>query len=197
MNVLIAIDSFKGSLSSLDAGNAAQEGIKRVYPNADIDVCSVADGGEGTVEALVSEKNGDMITVRVSDPLGRKIKCNYGITDNKTAVIEMAASSGLTLLEPNERDPMRTTTYGVGEIIRDAIKRGCRSFLIGIGGSATNDGGVGMLQALGYEFLDREGNSVGFGAKALKDIENISVKNVIRLRSNLLQTLSAVVEAEH
>ncbi len=179
MNVLIAIDSFKGSLSSVEAGQAAAEGVKKVYSDADIQVVPVADGGEGTVAALVNGKSGETVSVRVSDPLNRKIDCTYGITSKKTAVIEMAAASGLTLLSNEERNPLYTTTYGVGEIIADAIKRGCRNFLIGIGGSATNDGGVGMLTALGFDFLDRNGNRVGFGADALKNIEKISDENVI------------------
>lgn len=182
MKVVVAIDSLKGSLSSMEAGRAIEEGIKNVVPNADVYVSPIADGGEGTVEAIISGMNGSMISTEVLDPLGRKIKCEYGIASLKngeTAVIEMAASSGITLLSADERNPYFTTTYGLGEIIIDAINKGCRHFLIGIGGSATNDGGVGMLQALGYNFLDEHGCEIGRGAIGLKDIADISDKNVI------------------
>ena len=140
MKTVIAIDSFKGSISSVEAGNAAAEGIKRVYPDAEITVRPLADGGEGTCEALVTGLNGTYRKITVSDPLGRPVSAVYGILPDKTAVIEMAAASGITLVTEDERDPMKTTTYGTGELIRDAILQGCRKFIIGIGGSATNDG---------------------------------------------------------
>ncbi len=179
MNIVIAIDSFKGSLSTLQAGNAAASGIRRIYPDAEIQVFPIADGGEGTVDALVSGLHGTYRTAKVSDPLGREISASYGILPNNTAVIEMAAASGLPLLSPAERNPLHTTTYGFGQFIRDAIGQGCRNFILGIGGSATNDGGVGCLQALGFEFLDANGNQVDFGAKGLSDIVHISDENVI------------------
>lgn len=174
MKITIAIDSFKGSLSTLEAGNAAAEGIKRVYPDAQTVIFPIADGGEGTVEAIIYATKGEMHTVTVSDPLGRKIKANYGlIPERKTAIIEMSSAAGITLVSDSERDPMNTTTYGVGEMILDAIKQGCRSFVVGIGGSATNDGGVGMLSALGYEFLDKDGKEIPFGAKGLEKLCSI------------------------
>ncbi|MDE7248921.1 MAG: glycerate kinase, partial [Lachnospiraceae bacterium] len=140
----------------------------------------IADGGEGTVEALALGMNGHIETITASDPLGRPIDCSYGIlADNQTAIIEMAAAAGLTLLSPDERNPLHTTTYGVGELIYDAISKGCRRFIIGIGGSATNDGGVGMLQALGYGILDKNGCQVPFGAAGLKEIERITDTSVI------------------
>ncbi len=179
MNIVIAIDSFKGSLSTLQAGNAAASGIRRVYPDAEIRVFPIADGGEGTVDALVSGLHGTYRTAKVSDPLGREISARYGILPGGTAVIEMAAASGLPLLSPAERNPMHTTTYGFGLLIRDAIMQGCRNFILGIGGSATNDGGVGCLQALGFEFLDWNGKQVAFGAKGLMDIVRISDENAI------------------
>ncbi len=179
MNIIIAIDSFKGSLSTLQAGNAAAAGLRRVYPNAKIHVFPIADGGEGTVDALVSGLHGAYQTATVSDPLGREISANYGILPNNTAVIEMATASGLPLLSPAERNPLHTTTYGFGQLIRDAIEHGCRNFILGIGGSATNDGGVGCLQALGFEFLDENGKQVTFGAKGLSDIVCISDENAI------------------
>lgn len=179
MKAVIAMDSFKGSVSSLEAGNAVAEGILRVFPDADTIIKPVADGGEGTVESLVSGLNGRLCEAKVSDPLGRKIAAKYGILPNNTAVIEMAAASGLTLLSENERDPMLTTTYGTGELILSAIRNGCRNFIIGIGGSATNDGGIGCLQALGFGMLDSKGRQVGFGAKGLSQLAKITDTNVI------------------
>lgn len=169
--IVIAIDSFKGSLSTFQAGEAIKEAAEQVYPSAEIVISPIADGGEGTVEAIVSATNGEMIKTIVRNPLGDKIEACYGfIPHKKTAVIEMSAAAGITLISEKERNPLYTTTYGVGEMIVDAVKRGCRNFVIGIGGSATNDGGVGMLQALGFEFLDKEGKQVRFGALGLKDI---------------------------
>ncbi len=179
MNIVIAIDSFKGSLTTLQAGNAAAAGIQRVYPNAETQIFPIADGGEGTVDALVSGLHGTYRTAAVSDPLGREIFARYGILPNNTAVIEMAAASGLPLLSPAERNPLHTTTYGFGQLIRDAIGQGCRNFILGIGGSATNDGGVGCLQALGFEFKDLNGKQVSFGAKGLSDIVHISDENAM------------------
>lgn len=179
MKAVIAMDSFKGSISSIEAGNAAAEGILCVFPDADTIIKPVADGGEGTVEALVNGLNGQLSEAEVSDPLGRKITAKYGILPNNTAVIEMAAASGLTLLSENERDPMLTTTYGTGELILSAIRNGCRNFIIGIGGSATNDGGIGCLQALGFGMLDDKGRQVSFGTKGLSQLTEINDTNVI------------------
>lgn len=180
MKVLIAIDSFKGSLTSLEAGTAAAEGIKRVYPDSECDILTVADGGEGTVDALMSALSGEAVTVEVSDPLGRRIKAQYGITGDGTALIEMSAAAGITLLKKEELNPLMTTTYGVGEMIKDAVGRGCRRFVIGIGGSATNDGGAGMLQALGFSLLDKEGRDIPFGADGLSRLESISDEKVMK-----------------
>lgn len=180
MKVVIAIDSMKGSLTSIEAGNAAAEGVERVYKNAQILVKPLADGGEGTVETLIEGMGGTLHTVSVTGPLHAKVSCRYGILENtKTAVLEMAGAAGLTLLPEAERNPLHTTTYGVGEVIRDAIKKGCRRFIVGIGGSATNDGGVGMLQALGYDFLDKKGDTIPWGAKGLEVLDHIEEKNVI------------------
>ena len=176
MNVLIAIDSFKGSLSSISAGKAAKEGILKVFPEANIEISPLADGGEGTVDAVISATHGEKKTVIVHDPLFRPIEASYGILPKtKTAVIEMAAASGLPLLSPNERNPLFTTTFGVGELIVDAYKNGCRDFVIGIGGSATNDGGVGMLQMLGVCFLDVNGKPIRLGAHGLADLADIQI----------------------
>lgn len=180
MKVVTAIDSFKGSLTSMQAGQAASEGIKRVYPDARVIVRPVADGGEGTVDALVEGMNGKRQTVTVKGPLGEPVCAEYGIIEeSKTAIIEMSAASGITLISANQRNPLHTTTYGVGEMIKDAIEKGCRNFIIGIGGSATNDGGIGMLQALGFGILDKDGNQVPFGAKGIKEISVIDNKNVL------------------
>ncbi len=180
MKVVIAIDSLKGSLSSMEAGYAICEGIKRAHSDAEVIVRPLADGGEGTVDALVAGMNGKEQTVVVADPLGRPISAVYGIIEeSKIAIMEMSAAAGITLVTDEERNPLNTTTYGVGEMIKDAIEKGCREFIIGIGGSATNDGGIGMLQALGFGLLDEEGRQVAYGAKGLKDIVTITSDNVI------------------
>ena len=180
MKVVVAIDSLKGSLSSLEAGNAISEAIHKVFPKEEVTVRPLADGGEGTVEALTLGMNGRLEKVIVTGPLGRHVEAIYGILEkSKTAIMEMSAAAGITLVNERERNPLNTTTYGVGEMIRDAIDKGCRHFIMGIGGSATNDGGVGMLQALGYGILDKEGKQVSFGAKGLKEIDRITDDSVI------------------
>ena len=180
MRAVIAIDSLKGSLSSMEAGEAIREGICRVYPDARVDVRPLADGGEGTVEALVSGMDGTLHTITVTGPLGQPVDCAYGIIESTgTAIIEMSGAAGITLVPDELRNPLHTTTYGVGEVIRDAIGKGCRRFIVGIGGSATNDGGIGMLQALGYGFLDAEGKQVPYGALGLKALASITDKDVL------------------
>ncbi len=180
MKVIVAIDSLKGSLSSLEAGNAIKEGILSVIPKADVKVFPLADGGEGTVEALTLGMGGKLESVKVTGPLGKQVEASYGILESeKTAVLDVSRAAGITLVKPHERNPLYTTTYGVGELICDAIQKGCRHFIIGIGGSATNDGGVGMLQALGYGMLDKDGNQVPLGAKGLKELVTITDDHVI------------------
>ena len=180
MKIVFAIDSFKGSMSSLQAGQAAAEGAKRVWPDAEVVVRPLADGGEGTVEALAAGMGGSIRIVDVEGPLGEDVKCAYGvIEESKTAVIEMAAASGLTLVPPALRDPMNTSTYGVGQVVADAIKLGCRRFIVGIGGSATNDGGAGMLQALGFGLKDETGADIPRGAKGLEKLARIEEDNVL------------------
>lgn len=175
MKIVVAMDSFKGSMSSMIAGKAVETGIRRVEPNAQVCVFPLADGGEGTVEALLQGMGGKLVSCMVTGPLGKPVNCEYGILkDQKTAVIEIAGAAGLTLVPMEERNPLVTTTYGVGEVIRDAIKRGCRRFIVGIGGSATNDGGAGMLQALGFSLLDERGEQIGFGAGELSRIVHVS-----------------------
>lgn len=180
MKVIIAIDSFKGSLSSLAAGEAVKNGILKAIPEAEVDVRPLADGGEGTVEALTLGMGGTLIALKVTGPLGAPVDCIYGMLESsKTAIIEISAAAGITLVPDAKRNPLNTTTYGVGELIKDAISKGCRHFIVGIGGSATNDGGIGMLQALGYGILDKNGNQVALGAKGLKDIARITDDCVI------------------
>lgn len=177
MKVTVAIDSFKGSLSSMEAGNAVRTGIRRVYPDALVEVRPLADGGEGTVDALAAGMNGVIHEISVTGPLGEPVTARYGIIESThTAIMEMSQAAGITLVPAEKRNPLFTTTYGVGEMIRDAMDKGCRRFIMGIGGSATNDGGVGMLQALGYDFLDKEGRQVPYGAQGLEILKTILIK---------------------
>ena len=176
MKVIAAIDSFKGSMTSMEAGNAVKKGILAAKPDAEVVVKPLADGGEGTVDALIEGLGAKKIPVTVTGPLGEKVSCYYGfLEETKSAVMEMASAAGITLV--TKKDPLRASTYGVGEMIADALKRGCKNFIIGIGGSATNDGGIGMLKALGFEFFDEVGNDVGEGAAALAKIEVIQTEN--------------------
>lgn len=153
--IVIAFDSFKGSLTSEEVAEAFVAGVRDVAPEVECCVVAIADGGEGMAEAIVGSLGGEMVAASAHDPLGRVIETQYGIIDNgATAIIPISSASGLTLLHAEERDPLYATTYGTGELIIDAIGRGCRRIVVGLGGSATNDGGVGMLRALGYKFLD-------------------------------------------
>lgn len=180
MNITIAIDSFKGSLTSLEAGHAIEQGIKHVFPDASVTVRPLADGGEGTVEALAFGMGGNIETITVTGPLGDSVECRYGILpETNTAILEMSGAAGITLVPADMKNPLKTTTYGVGEVICDAIKKGCRRFIVGIGGSATNDGGIGMLQALGFDILDSSGKPVPHGAEGLSHIASISADHVI------------------
>ena len=182
MKVVVAVDSFKGSMSSRDAGNAVKEGVLRVYPDAKVVVRALADGGEGTVEALMEGLGGEKVNITVTGPNNEKIESYYGyIKEKNMAVIETAAVAGLVLVEPDNRNPLTATTYGLGEMIKDAVTRGCRDFILGLGGSATNDGGVGMLQALGWEFRDSEGCEVSRGAEGLGAIASISDDKILQI----------------
>ena len=175
MKVTVAIDSFKGSLSTFEAGSAAKDGIKKVFPEAEVIISPLADGGEGTVDAVVSANNGEYITATVTGPLGEKVDAKYGIIpERKLAVMEMSAAAGITMVPEEKRNPLDTTTYGVGEMIKDALDRGMRNFLIGIGGSATNDGGLGMLSALGFEFTTKNGEKVSPFGRGLSEIYDVS-----------------------
>jgi len=179
MKVVVAIDSLKGSLTSMEAGYAIKQGVLAANPDAEVIVKPLADGGEGTTDSLIEGLGGERIDVTVTGPLGRPVDAYYGyLEESNTAILEMASAAGIILVSDAEKDPMAATTYGVGEIIKDAVEKGCRKFIIGIGGSATNDGGLGMLKALGYEFLDENGKDVGEGAQALSKVASIKTENV-------------------
>ncbi len=187
MKIVIASDSFKESLTSMQVANAIEEGFKTIYKDASYIKVPVADGGEGTVQALVDATKGKIITTEVKNPLGQIISSYYGILgDNKTAVIEVASACGLDLLKEDEKNPMLCSTYGFGELILDALDKGINSFILGLGGSATNDAGIGMLQALGVRFLDEDKNEIGFGAQYIKDIKQIDTthldKRVLKIK---------------
>ncbi|MDD4321808.1 MAG: glycerate kinase, partial [Acidaminococcaceae bacterium] len=161
MRILVAPDSYKGSLSAITAANAIARGLLKVFPKADVLKVPIADGGEGTVEALVTATGGKFIYTEVVGPLSEKVQARWGILgEGKTAVIEMAAASGLTLIPVEKRNPSLTTTYGTGQLIKAALDKGLRKFIIGIGGSGTNDGGAGLAQALGVKFLDINNNEL-------------------------------------
>lgn len=176
MHILVAPDSYKGSLSAVAVADAMEQGIRSVFPNARVTKVPIADGGEGTVEALLAAAGGQVVLQNVTGPLGNSVEAHWGILgDGRTGVIEMAAASGLALVPANRRDPRVTTTYGTGELIRAALDRGLHRLIIGIGGSATNDGGAGMIQALGGRFLDAAGNELARGGSELARLSSIDL----------------------
>ncbi|MDK2926326.1 MAG: glycerate 2-kinase [Bacillota bacterium] len=176
MRVVIAPDSFKGSLSAWEAAEAMAAGVRRLWPQAETVLVPMADGGEGTTEALVRATGGRLQEKTVTGPLGEPVRAGFGILgDGETGVIEMAAAAGLYLVPEERRDPRVTTTYGVGELIRAALDAGCRRLVVGIGGSATNDGGVGMAQALGARFTDAAGREIGRGGGSLGELAHIDL----------------------
>jgi len=177
MKIVVAPDSFKGSLTAIEVSDAIEQGVREIFPEAEIVKIPMADGGDGTVQCLVNATGGEILKEKVTGPLGDEVLASYGILgDKKTAVIEMAEASGLTLVPENQRNPLITTTYGTGQLIKIALDQGCRKMIIGIGGSATNDGGAGMVQALGVKLLDREGEEIGFGGGELKKVFRIETK---------------------
>ncbi len=176
--IIVASDSFKGSLSSLDVAEAAAKAIHEIEPQCEVIKVDVADGGEGTMDALRRTLGGEKIYVEVADPLGRPIQASYVILEDGTAVLEMAAASGLPLLLPSERNPLKTSTFGTGQLIADALKKGCRKFLVGIGGSATNDAGMGMLQALGVRFYGAAGAELQGRGESLEKVANIYMEGL-------------------
>lgn len=176
---IIAIDSFKGCLTSEEAGSAVMEGIKTIFPDCETLLFPIADGGEGMLDILTSATKGKYRTLPAHGPLMELVQGRYGISgDGQTALIEMAAVSGLPLVPEDKRNPMLTTTYGTGELILDALEQGCRHFIVGIGGSATNDAGLGMLQALGFRFLDKRGNLLGTGGRIMSQVASIDTSAV-------------------
>ena len=176
--IVVASDSFKGCLSSMQVADAVERAVLQACPACDVIKTDVADGGEGTMDALQHTRGGHKIWLEVSDPLGRPVRASYVILeDGTTAVVEMAAASGLPLLSPEERNPLETSTYGTGQLIADALNKGCRKFLIGIGGSATNDAGMGMLQALGYRFTDAQGNVLCGCGESLEKVASIDASS--------------------
>jgi len=179
MKAVFAIDSFKGSLSSLAAGEAAAAGFRDVIPGAEAIVRPLADGGEGTVDALVAGMGGERRVLMATGPAGHPVSAAYGILPGDVAVIEMAAAAGITLVSGVEKNPLLTTTFGVGEMIADAVRAGCRRFVIGIGGSATNDGGAGMLQALGFGLLYEEGKDIPRGGAGLERLKRVTAEGAL------------------
>lgn len=196
MKIVIAIDSYKGSLSSLQAGEAARRGVLRACPEAEVTELPLADGGEGTMDTLVAALGGHICKKMVQGPLQRKVEAKYGLAEGDTlAVIEMAQAAGLPLLRPEERNPLQATTYGLGELIAAAYGQGARHFLIGIGGSATNDAGAGMLQALGVQLMDSQGRQLPWGGAALADLASIEEGPLLpRLRQECQFEIACDVE---
>ena len=179
MKIVIAPDSFKESLTALEVANAIESGFKRIFPNAEYVKLPMADGGEGTVQSLVDATQGRLIEAEVTAPLGNQVKSFFGLSgDGKTAIIEMAAASGLHLVPIDKRNPCQTTSFGTGELIKQALDLGVQHIILGIGGSATNDGGAGMLQALGLRLLDKNGQSIGFGGAALSNLAEIQISDL-------------------
>lgn len=180
MKIFISPDSFKGSMSSIRAAEAIKRGINRAMPDADTYLSPMADGGEGTLKAMVTATKGKILKAMVRDPLGRNILAEYGITgDGKTAIIELANASGIERLKTHELDPLKASTFGTGQLIADALEKGYRDFLICLGGSATNDGGTGLLKALGFRFLNADGEDLPEGGYFLKDLAAIDNRNVL------------------
>ena len=199
MKVTVAMDSFKGSLTSLEAGEAVKRGILKACPDAEITVLPLADGGEGTLDCIAQYTGGEEIRIKVKGPLGEPVVSSYICdSENGTAYIEMAKASGLTLISQEERDPFLTTSYGTGELIRDAVEKGASRLFIFIGGSATNDGGAGMLQALGAKLLDGEGNEIRPGAVGLKDLAAVDLSGLaaVDISGLAIEVLSGLTEAE-
>ena len=195
MKIIIAPDSFKGSLSATRAAQAIAAGVRRAVPDAEIVLIPLADGGEGTVDAFVTAVGGRIVPVPATGPLGEKVNAFVGVLDDgQTAVIEMAAASGLTLVPQDRRNPMLTTSYGTGELIAAALDLGCERMIIGIGGSATNDGGVGMIQALGGSFGDETGAEVAFGGGELARIRSIDLSHLDSRSKSVAITIACDVD---
>ena len=179
MKIIIAPDSYKESLTAMEVATAIENGFRQVIPNAEYIKLPMADGGEGTVQSLVDASNGTIIEHSVTGPLGEQVNGFFGLMgDGKTAIIEMAAASGLHLVSPELRNPMLTTSFGTGELILAALDKGVEHIIVGIGGSATNDGGIGMAQALGVRFLDENNKQISYGGGALDRLHHIDISNI-------------------
>jgi len=179
VKIVIAPQAYKGSITALGVAIAAEKGILKVFPEAEVLICPVADGGDGTLETLVEGSGGEINETNVTGPIGERLDASWGaMGDGKTAVIEMARSSGLALLSLDERDPLNSTTFGLGEVILQALDRGFRNFIVGIGGSATNDAGAGMAQALGVNLLDEKGKQLPPGGAALDKLSEIDLSGI-------------------
>jgi glycerate 2-kinase len=181
MKIVIAPDSFKGSLTAIEVSDALEKGVKEVFPEAKVEKIPMADGGEGTVQCLVNATRGEIYEKEVIGPLGEPVIASFGILgDQNTAVLEMASASGLPLVPPEKKNPLITTTFGTGQLIKAALDHGCRKMIIGIGGSATNDGGAGMVQALGVRLLNEAGKDIGYGGTQLSQLNRIDVSEMDR-----------------
>lgn len=193
MRIVAAPDSFKGSLSSAQVAEAIKRGVVRAVPDAQVTTVLVADGGEGTVDALLAAKGGRRVRAMVQDPLGRDVEAEYGILPDGTAVIEMAAASGLPLLGAGELAPLTASTYGTGQLLKHALDEGCRTVLLGLGGSATNDGGTGAAAALGARFLDAGGKPLAPGGAALAGLASIDLSAFDKRMADVHLTLASDV----
>ena len=179
MKIVIAPQAFKGSISAMNAAKAIEHGVKSVLPNCETILIPIADGGDGTLETLIDVMGGDIVTENATGPLGSKLKADWGALSNqKTAIVEMARTSGLALLNPNDLDPYKATTYGLGEMISKSMDKGYREFIVGIGGSATNDAGAGLAQALGVRLLNASGKEIGRGGFNLKHLDSIDMSRL-------------------
>ena len=179
MKIVIAPDSYKESLSATEVAQAIEKGFREIFPQAQFVSIPVADGGEGTVEAMIAATQGRSMTSKVTGPLGQTVSAQWGLSgDGQTAFIEMAAASGLALVPPESRNPLVTTSYGTGELILQALESGAKNIIIGIGGSATNDGGAGMVQALGAKLCDANGKEIGFGGGSLMSLNRIDISGL-------------------
>jgi glycerate kinase len=194
MKILIASDSFKGSATTMEVAERIEKGLLRIIPELEVLKLPMADGGEGTVETLVYGMDGKFVYEEVTGPLGDRVQAKYGIIQDQIAIIEMAEASGLVLVEEERRNPSLTSTYGTGELILSALQRGYGKIYVGIGGSATNDGGVGMARALGYRFLDRDGNEIPEGGGGLDGLRRIDRSNVTPLLEDAQITVMCDVE---
>lgn len=194
MKIVIAPDSFKGCMTAQQAAQAIAEGVRKAIPDAQLELVPMADGGEGTVQSLVDATGGSFITVTVTGPLGAPVEARYGLLGNgETAVIEMAAASGINFVDERTRNPLVTTTYGTGELVKDALSRGVTQIIVGLGGSATNDGGAGMAQALGVRLLDADGNELPFGGAALANLAAIDTSHIDSRLQNVEMLLASDV----